>query len=216
MGSNQDASLVIAALERCSAAIQIQHPEAPDALINVELRRCPTASFIRSVWITSKGDTAAITLSKAALLQPAAKLFAIFLHEVAHGLANARGLQDTSRQGRYHNKRYVRCAEEIGLVVGPRDEESGFANTWLHADTRACYEIEIASLERALTVFPNRQALAPHLVKPPQRVHVYCRCGRHLRLLLRTVKEGPLRCGLCGSPFLTKGRTARGFDSSRR
>src|SRR4029450_11791859 len=39
------------------------------------------------------------------------------LHEAAHGLAYARKVSDTSRQGRYHNRRYATLAQELGLEV---------------------------------------------------------------------------------------------------
>ena len=39
------------------------------------------------------------------------------LHEAAHALAAARGITGTSRQGRYHNKKYARLADELGLDV---------------------------------------------------------------------------------------------------
>jgi hypothetical protein len=39
------------------------------------------------------------------------------LHEAAHGLAQARSIQETSRQGRYHNRRYATLAAELGLEV---------------------------------------------------------------------------------------------------
>ena len=39
------------------------------------------------------------------------------LHEATHALAHVRGVQDTSRQGRYHNRRFRDLAEEIGLDV---------------------------------------------------------------------------------------------------
>ena len=31
----------------------------------------------------------------------------IVLHEAAHGVASTRGIKDTSRQGRYHNRRFA-------------------------------------------------------------------------------------------------------------
>jgi hypothetical protein len=42
---------------------------------------------------------------------------ATLLHEAAHGLAHVRKIPDTSRQGRYHNRRYQVLAEELGLDV---------------------------------------------------------------------------------------------------
>src|SRR6266540_2104177 len=34
------------------------------------------------------------------------------LHEAAHALAHVRGVKDTSRQGKYHNRRYLELAGE--------------------------------------------------------------------------------------------------------
>jgi hypothetical protein len=39
------------------------------------------------------------------------------LHEAVHALAHARGVKDTSRGGKYHNKReFVTLAGELGLA----------------------------------------------------------------------------------------------------
>lgn len=42
-------------------------------------------------------------------------LLTTLVHEAAHALAAARGIKDTSRQNRYHNMKFVRCAEELGM-----------------------------------------------------------------------------------------------------
>jgi hypothetical protein len=60
------------------------------------------------------------------------------LHEAAHGLAYARKLSDTSRQGRYHNRRYATLAGELGLDVahlGPL----GWSPTSVPEQTAALY-----------------------------------------------------------------------------
>ena len=41
--------------------------------------------------------------------------FERLLHEAVHGIAAARGVRDTSRAGRYHNRRFLAIAEEMGL-----------------------------------------------------------------------------------------------------
>ena len=51
------------------------------------------------------------------LSQGAESVRATLLHEAAHGLSDVRQIQDTSRQGRYHNTRYKALGEELGLVV---------------------------------------------------------------------------------------------------
>jgi hypothetical protein len=43
------------------------------------------------------------------------------LHEAAHGLAYVRKVSDTSRQGRYHNRRCATLARELGLEVAHLD-----------------------------------------------------------------------------------------------
>jgi len=39
------------------------------------------------------------------------------LHEAAHGMAATRQIKDTSRQGRYHNRRFAELAAELGITV---------------------------------------------------------------------------------------------------
>jgi hypothetical protein len=65
-------------------------------------------------------------------------VFATLLHEAAHALADAREIQDTSRQGRYHNLRFRALAEELGLVVTPAPG-IGWSATTLPAATAALY-----------------------------------------------------------------------------
>ncbi len=41
----------------------------------------------------------------------------VALHEAAHAAAAVRRIQDTSRQGRYHNVRYARAGSSNGLAA---------------------------------------------------------------------------------------------------
>ena len=57
----------------------------------------------------------------------------VMLHEAAHALATRRGIKDTSAAGnRYHNKRFVALAAELGLR-GPDvpDKITGWSNCTL-------------------------------------------------------------------------------------
>lgn len=51
------------------------------------------------------------------LARGAAGVLATPLHEAAHGIASTRGIQHTSRQGRYHNARSQAIAREVGIEV---------------------------------------------------------------------------------------------------
>ena len=114
-----EGSEIVAELESCLTAIRKRHPDVPEAVITVEVRSPPIAAAFLSAsrWRIDGHETAAIVLFRWALEHPAELVFAALLHEAAHGLAHARGLQDTSRQGRYHNRKYEACAEELGFAV---------------------------------------------------------------------------------------------------
>ena len=64
----------------------------------------------------------------------------VMLHEAAHALATRRGIKDTSAAGnRYHNKRFVTLAAELGLR-GPDvpDKITGWSHCTLHG--QAAYD----------------------------------------------------------------------------
>ena len=63
------------------------------------------------------------------------------------GLAAARGIQNTSRQGRYHNAQYRRLAEELGLAV---EQSGGFgwSGTTVPDATAAVYAGELGRAGR--------------------------------------------------------------------
>ena len=86
-------------------------PPAPKASGSTWATSPPTAG--RSTAPTATRSWSAAKASSAAPLD----VLGTLLHEAAHGLAQARGIQDTSRQGRYHNRRYATLARELGLEV---------------------------------------------------------------------------------------------------
>lgn len=62
----------------------------------------------------------------------AKEILTTVLHEAAHATAKARGVKDTSRQGRYHNKRFVAIAEEYHLTY---DHPNNYRYTTTRKDT---------------------------------------------------------------------------------
>jgi hypothetical protein len=77
------------------------------------------------------------------------------LHEAAHALAHARQVKDTSRQGKYHNRRYLELAAELGLEW-PTDAKAhpvnGFSEVQLTEQARDGYADTIAELDAAITL----------------------------------------------------------------
>ena len=68
-------------------------------------------------WNAAHEQRAEIMISGEGLRRTPAEVLGTLLHEAAHALAHARGIKDTSRQGRYHNKQFKIHAEELGLTV---------------------------------------------------------------------------------------------------
>ena len=78
------------------------------------------------------------------------EMFKVLLHEAVHAIAQARGIKDTSRQGRYHNARFRALAQEAGLEPEPRDPVIGFSPTTLSATAAQEYETALGELSAAL------------------------------------------------------------------
>jgi hypothetical protein len=79
------------------------------------------------------------------------------LHEAVHALAHARGVKDTSRGGKYHNKReFVALADELGLAwpQGQRPHPViGFSDIILTEQTLGDYADTLAYLGAAIRLY---------------------------------------------------------------
>ena len=93
-------------------------------------------------------------ISGEGLRRSAREVLATLLHEAAHALADARGIKDTSRQGRYHNKHFKNCAEEVGLTV-EHDDKFGWSATTITPATELAYASQLQALTEAMTLWRN-------------------------------------------------------------
>jgi hypothetical protein len=100
------ASPLVAALEQVWAAIRRRHPEVPEVVVVVaaggEGRRLRWGHFASGRWQLPAGRRPEVLVGGEGLRRPAREVLGTLLHEAAHGLADRRGIQDTSRGGRYH------------------------------------------------------------------------------------------------------------------
>jgi hypothetical protein len=140
--------------------------------------------------------------------------FERLLHEAAHGLAAARGIRDTSRAGRYHNRRFLAVADELGLEH-PDDAHpsSGFSLVVMRPETRRRYASTIERLSRALGAHQSyttgtatgrafRGPAARHSSSGGGvRAKAVCGCGRNVRVVPSVLAKAPIVCGGCGQPF---------------
>jgi hypothetical protein len=226
-GGPAAASALVAACEHAWHAIQDRHPEVPHAVIilgtGVERGRLvKLGHWWAGRWIADGEPRGEVLLAGEALHLPATDVFEVLLHEAAHGLNAARHIKDTSRGGRYHNRRFQQTADTLGLTVaklGPY----GWADTSLAADTTTRYASEIDAIATAMRIArtltrpaatiggPGGEGQGPPasdtstgMATGPAR----CGCGRRMRMAPSVLAQGPVICGLCHEPFATGPRTA--------
>ncbi len=218
------ASELVAACEAVWSAIQRNHPEVPDAVIvlgtGVERGRLvKLGHWWGGRWIADGDLRGEVLLAGEALHLAPEAVFEVLLHEAAHGLNAARGIQDSSRGGRYHNARFKTTAQDLGLVVH-QAPPYGWARTSLGRVAADRYETEIAGLGEAMRI---ARQVATHVrvgestikegadddknggtrSRHNRQQAATCGCGRRLRMAPSVLAQGPVLCGLCGREFST-------------
>jgi hypothetical protein len=196
---------LVGALDACWAEIRERHPELPAAvLITGAGTPGPRGGmrlghFAASRWRTGGEATLGeVFVGGEGRARGARDVLATLLHEAAHALADRRQIQDTSRQGRYHNQRFKRLAEELGLRV-EHHPTLGWSPTTLPDATAESYAPVIAALEEALTVHRAAEPTRPRA--HPTSVACVCSCGRRIRIARSVLARGPVICGVCSEVF---------------
>lgn len=230
-----EASGLVGALERAWAAIQERHEDVPDVVVTLgagSLGAAPgtlkLGHFAASRWSGAAEDGEAVAelfVGGEGLVRGAEGTLSTLLHEAAHGMAETRGIQDTSRQGRYHNKKFRDLGEEVGLTI-TQEKSIGWSGTALPEQTRDAYAAELAELGAALTAWRRSEGMAfvtgggqeddgesdgdtgdedQDEKKPKNGYPLVCGCEtpRRIRVAATVAELGPITCGLCDQEFTT-------------
>uniref|UniRef100_UPI003F49AF91 hypothetical protein n=1 Tax=unclassified Streptomyces TaxID=2593676 RepID=UPI003F49AF91 len=152
-------SRIIDALEKAWSAIRAEHPEVPRVVMITGSGRDGRGSlkwghFGADFWTVENGEKK----RRAPELFAGGELLSLggrrtmqtLLHEAAHAVAHVRKIKDTSSAGRYHNKRFARIAEEMGLKA-PTTPVSvlGFSDCQITDATATRYAAAIEALDAA-------------------------------------------------------------------
>lgn len=197
---------VITALEKTWTAIQAQHDELPAVVIAVASgtsgRQPVWGHFAALRWQHGTTKLPEILIAGEGLNRPVTDVLATLLHEAAHALAHVRGIKDTSRQGRWHNKKFAALAAELGLDAA-KDERIGWSVTTLQPDTETAYKTSLRALEKALTAWrhPDTNTTGSSRSSSNNGVTCQCACARRIRLSVTAYQLGPITCGVCGEEF---------------
>ena len=233
-------SQIITALEQAWAAIRDQHPEVPDVVIvtgaGSNQKGLPKGYALRGHhwpgrWVTDPAEPRMPELFMAGELLAAGgrAVLEVMLHEASHALAVVRGIKDTSAEGnRYHNKRFVALAVEMGLRGPGRPEKViGWSDCRITDETAAAYADVISAIDTARLPFlpggpfvtsggeggqgggedgedgEDGQGEDKPKKRGGRRVAVACACQppRKLHMTPKQIEDGPVICGVCEAPF---------------
>ena len=234
----QTGSQIIKALEDAWAAIRKLNPEVPEVIIitgsGLSGGNSKWAHFWRERWADKMADDNVsdkrpeMFVAGERLACGAELTLQSMLHEAAHAVAYVRDVQDTSRQGRYHNREFVKVANELGLDYmheGP-DKIIGFSAVELTADAKVKYKDLITKLDTAIKVYlddplvslltgistgggsatgGNRIKRGTVKTTTPSRNNVkyvcYCEKPRVMRMAPSTFEIASITCNACDQEF---------------
>ena len=143
-------------------------------------------------WQAGEAVLPEVLVSGEGLERTPAEVLTTLLHEAAHGLADRRGIRDTSRQGRWHNKHFATLAAELGLDAA-KDDRLGWSVCTIRPATTAGYAQVLDELGAAMrawrhvdepgsgsttTTSNNGQSLA-------------CACSRKIRVATSVAEARP-------------------------
>lgn len=210
MSATNLAGRLVAAFDTTWRAIQARHADVPTVVVTVGSGTVGVRAgqerlghFAAGRWQHGNDRLPELFVSGESLCRGAVDVLGTLLHEATHGVAHVRGVQDTSRQGRYHNRRFKRLGEELGLALAD-DPRIGWSLTTVPSPTIAAYRAELALLGDALVVYRHAEtrATARHTTNLAVAT---CACPRRIRVALATLTAAPITCGACGHDFVHKG-----------
>jgi DNA repair protein RadC len=111
----------------------------------------------------SRPRRAAVRVLPEDLRRPAADLWTVLLHGMVHFANGLQGVKDCSR-GHYHNLRFRRLAEQVGLRIGEGSERFGWAATTAGEALRS--RLEELTLPRLFDPTPGPPVLPPEPLPP--------------------------------------------------
>ncbi|MGW4847883.1 hypothetical protein [Nocardia brasiliensis] len=147
--------LLVSALESTWAAIRCQHPDVPDVVLTVgsgSMNGAHSCALRADRWVCGEYELHELFVGGESLRCGAIDLLGTLLHETAYGVAVARGIKDTSRQGTWHNERFRLLGQELGLTLA-HDPKIGWSLTTVPGKTRQLYRAQLVELSFALVAY---------------------------------------------------------------
>lgn len=223
-------SRIVAACEGVWHQLRLHVPRIPDAVIVINTATPITGSTWSGdrpadTW-TNDGETLGEVAIAAAALSShnnepkdnAYHVFALLVHEATHAINAVDGNQDTSRQGRYHNRMFHGTARSCFGV--PRNNHPSLDDVffWVRGERYAA----VAGAAEPTDFAPSRRdaldnalstlvdALASERIRVPQSrretvqtgyIPLMCSCGQLIRCAPSTYRRHQILCTGCSYTF---------------
>lgn len=157
--------------------------------------------FAKSRWNVDGRMLPEIMVSAEGLRREPRDVLGTLIHEAVHGACFDAGVQDVSRQDRYHNVVFRRAAEEIGLVVHEPMKTLGHSNTELpHGEHDDLVE-ELGPKLVAWREFDDTISLPEEHERWEVSLRCLCQPQRKIRIYRNIWDRGPVMCSVCETSF---------------
>ena len=203
---SQVVSPILRVLEEIWFEIRRRHPEISPVVIIIasgtDGKQARWGHHDPGRWDVAGERRTEVMVSGEGLRRGAIHVLGVLLHEAAHALAAERGIHDTSRQGRYHNKRFKALAEELGLHV-QHDPRIGWSVTDVPTATALIYARQVSGLDALLTLWrlDEHTETTSRTRRNSNLIAATCPCDRIIRVASSTLSAAPITCEACGGSF---------------
>ena len=168
METETTASKINGLLEDVYETLRVDTPDLPKVFFKLDhgrtLRAQVWGHFAPEVWTADGEPRHEIMIASECLAAGAFQVLQTVIHEAVHALAEARGIRETSRQGRYHNRKFVTLAEELGMTYdAPKnrnalgklvpDDRIGYSSVVLTEATLEKYADLLTWLQAEITAY---------------------------------------------------------------
>lgn len=239
-GAAATGSTVVIALEKVWDRIRQDVPELPEVVMitgtgTKGIGPSRWGHFLRDGWEErsqegTKTYRHEMFIAGEALAKGARQVVQTMLHEAAHVLAAVRKVQDTSRQGRWHNGTFRKLAEEMGLEHKNEKAHTqhGYSFVTMTPGTAEDYADVIKELDEAIRITvglpfwlggpaaggseDDEDGSNVHGLKPPKaeggksssnNVKCVCECEdpNIIRMSRKVLERASIRCEDCDALF---------------
>jgi hypothetical protein len=221
---------IITVLEAAWSVIRQQHPDVPRVVMITGSKQqhggARLGHYGHDLWsVREQGRAPELFIAGELFAEGGRAVLLVLLHEASHGVAKVRGDKDTSSAGRYHNRKFVKIAEELGLKGPARPVPvHGWSFCTLPDTTAAAYAAVVDAIDAAHLPYlgaPGSTPLPGDEDEPGtdeqddtgkskkkggragRRFAIECGCDepRRIQITPKAYEAGPLLCGLCTKPF---------------